>query len=242
MSRKPYFSDEQRITLSKELRSALQLPPVAQDETAQEIAQQLQESTLAIESWQEQEQQRSRMQEADAHLDTCFLGLEAALAVVQHKAFVTDDLATWEQAQEIRASLFPQGLSAIIHIPYLAEAAEALSFLHRCEQPKIADFLQKHRLTDWIIFLQDARNAYLQTIHENKNNLAERAQLSEQTQAARKNFDKTVTRLGRYLRTKYPQGHQQAAWRIEHIEAPLERARAASLAARKARPTTPPTT
>lgn len=235
MAKNAYLQDEQRVTLAEDFLLALQDTKFHNDTTAQEIASEFNEHLTTLKARKEQEAQASRMSDADAVLDACFQGLASHIEAIQRKAFVKGEEHTYNQAKAVQKKLFPKGISAIIELPYKAEAAQTQAFLRDAKDSQVVDFLQAHQLEEWLTLLEASHQDYILALNEFHGSKEERKAVSEQASAARKHLDKTFTRFLRYTRAKYPDGHALAPWRQEHIEAPLERAEAAALAFHKPR-------
>lgn len=235
MAKKPFLYDDQRITVAQNVLTASQDARVSSDETVQEVVAELKTSADTIKSWQLYEKQLSRMNEVDEVLDACFQGLEHRILAVERMSVVKRDIDVEEQTLAIYQILFPNGISALIHIPYKAEAVETQSFLRRAEEPAVADFLRKHGLEEWIHLMTTSLADYKQALGDASLSQGERKTMADGVGTARKQFDRNLVRLLGYLEAKFPEGHQHAGWLKQQIKEPLSHAEAAAMTIRKRR-------
>ncbi len=233
MAKSIYLQDDQRITLAKDWLKAVAHPNLEKDSTSQEIGALFKQYLALLEEWKDYEKGFSRMEEADTRLDACVQGLSSTVDAIERKAFVKNDGELLEKTQKVQKTLFPSGLSAIIYVPYKAEASQVQTFLNEAQKPHVAEFLKAHRLEEWLTLTAQSHQDYIQALNEFRGSKEERKELAEQVSAARRLLNKTFTRFLRYTRSKFPDEHALASWRQEYIEAPRERAVAAALALRK---------
>lgn len=225
--------DEQRITAISEILPALEGEVLKGDETAQEIVSSLKTGSVAVKAWQAHEKQASEMEALDTLLDACHQGVDSELEAIEKKAFVKGQKEVEEAAQAVSKTLFPQGLGAIIHVPYQAEATETHGVLLRCKEPHVAAFFKQHKMEEWPVLMREVLDEYIEALRATGAEQEKRKAMVEAASVGRKTIDSALSRLRKYLASKYPSGHAKAEWYQDAIEGPLKRANAAASVVRK---------
>lgn len=235
--------DGQRHTLSQDLSTVLQSAEFQGEWVLQQIAADFVRSEPALRQAVQLQQAAStvRLADADELRDAAVSACGTALQTEIWSAVADQDEARESLFTEIQSLLFPRGPSVVVYASYQAESGMIRDIMARCRENTLQSQLQQAGLWGHFERLERLQQQFEQVDTEVTGQKSQSQNESQNIQKARKNFDKALSRLLRYVGVRYDLQVPAEATLVEKIMKPVEQARLAAAEERKLRKKSKPT-